>query len=283
MGNKPIGIITFPINKNGIPPLSNLVDISSSLCQKTYLITGGEGYHHFHNDQRLAIYNITFTDSRYIQKRLFKYLVIQLQIAKILIKLRHEVSSWIFFIGGSGLIIPLMIAKIIGKKTYLLLAGSEKKGADVAYNFFSLPVKFLISSGYFIVDNIVIYSASLTRTWDLVMYKNKILIAGEHFLDLTTFTVTTPYPDRPSLVGYIGRLSAEKGVQHFAQALPAILSEQQDLRVLIGGDGQLKDSIESSIQDNGLTTKATLPSYMSRKPIWANQDSMIFQNHLVGA
>ena len=273
MGNKSIGIITFPINKNGIPPLSNLVDISSSLCQKTYLITGGEGYHHFHNDQRLAIYNITFTDSRYIQKRLFKYIVIQLQIAKILIKLRHEVSSWIFFIGGSGLIIPLMIAKIIGKKTYLLLAGSEKKGADVAYNFFSLPVKFLINSGYFIVDSIVIYSASLTRTWDLVMYKNKILIAGEHFLDFTTFTVTTPYPDRPSLVGYIGSLGKVKGVQHFVQALPTILSGQQDLRVLIGGDGQLKESIETSLDAEKITARVDLPGWISHDdlPNYLNQ------------
>ena len=43
MRTKSIGIVTFPINKNGITPLSNLVDIVSRLCTKTYLITGGEG------------------------------------------------------------------------------------------------------------------------------------------------------------------------------------------------------------------------------------------------
>lgn len=105
------------------------------------------------------------------------------------------------------------------------------------------------------------------------MWNKKNLIAHEHFLDFTTFTVTTPYKDRPPLIGYIGRLSAEKGVQHFAQALPATLRNQQDLRVLIGGDGQLKDAIEASLQETGVANHVDLPGWISHDdlPKYLNQ------------
>jgi glycosyltransferase involved in cell wall biosynthesis len=262
MGSKSIGIITFPIKKNGVMPLSNLVDIISNLCQKTYLVTGGEGYIHFQNDRRLTTYNITHTGSHSILKRIYRYLVIQLQIAKIIVVSRHNVSTWIFFIGGSGLIIPLIAAKVVGKKTYLLLAGSERRGADIAYIHFALPVKLLISIGYFIVDKIIVYSASLIHTWDLAMYENKILIAHEHFLDLNHLTVTTPLADRPPLIGYIGSLGEVKGVRNFARALPAILNDQRDLRVLIGGDGDLKEAVEVSLQEGGVTARVDLSGWI---------------------
>ena len=100
MRTKSIGIVTFPINKNGVTPLSNLVDIMSRLCTKTYLITGGEGYNHFQNDPRLAIYNVNHTDSHCILKRAFKFLVIQLQMAKAVITSRHDVVTWIFSLEG---------------------------------------------------------------------------------------------------------------------------------------------------------------------------------------
>ena len=109
--------------------------------------------------------------------------------------------------------------------------------------------------------------------WNLGRYRHKILIAHRHYLDFETFTVTTPLPDRPALVGYIGRLSGEKGVQHFVQALPAILSDRQDLRVLIGGDGQLKETIEATLQEQGVSASVELPGWISHDdlPRYLNQ------------
>jgi len=193
--------------------------------------------------------------------------------AKTVIMSRHEVARWVFFIGGSSLIIPLISAKLVGKKTYILLAGSEEKSADIAYNLFSRPVKLLISTGYSIVDNIVIYSASLIQTWDLTMYRDKILIAHEHFFDLKALTVTTPLLDRPSAIGYIGSLSEVKGVLNFSQALPTILNNWQDFHVLIGGDGQLREAIAASLQVGEVTARVDLPGWLSHDdlPRYLNQ------------
>ncbi|MDH7594431.1 MAG: glycosyltransferase [Methanomicrobiales archaeon] len=124
-----------------------------------------------------------------------------------------------------------------------------------------------------LAERIIVYSPQLIRDYHLTPYRHKILIAGEHFLDFTTFTVTTPYPDRPPLIGYIGRLSREKGVQNFAQALPAILSNHQNLRVLIGGDGQLKESITASLDKENITARVDLPGWISHDdlPKYLNQ------------
>ena len=124
-------------------------------------------------------------------------------------------------------------------------------------------VIFFAKINYHLADRIILYSPALITEWNLEKYRHKIIIAHRHFLDFNTFTATTTLPDRPPLIGYIGRLSGEKGVQHFAQALPAILSDRQDLRALIGGDGQLKESIEASLQEGGVTARVDLPSWIS--------------------
>jgi len=126
---------------------------------------------------------------------------------------------------------------------------------------------------YNLTTRIIIYSPYLINEWHLEAYRHKILIAHRHFLDFETFTVTTPFPDRPPLIGYIGRLSGEKGVQHFARVLPAILNDQQDLRAFIGGDGPLKESIAASLQEGGVTARIDLPGWISHDdlPDYLNQ------------
>jgi len=273
MKNKSIGIITFPINKNGVIPLTNLVEIVTKLCPKTYLITGKEGYTKFQNDQRLNVFNITHTDAHNIAIRTYKYILIQIQISRIIIASKDDVSKWIFFIGGSSLIIPLLTAKIMGKKTYLLLAGSEKKGADIAYSFLSFPLKLLVGTGYSVTDNIIVYSKSLIESWNLVKYQNKILIAHEHFLDFNFFKTTTPLNNRPPLIGFIGTLSEVKGIQNFTKALPRIIRESHDLNVLICGNGPLREEIEQFLQNEGLLGHVNLPGWISHDdlPKYLNQ------------
>ncbi|WP_181391450.1 glycosyltransferase family 4 protein [Methanospirillum stamsii] len=134
-------------------------------------------------------------------------------------------------------------------------------------------LKSFSTIGYFFADKIILYSSKLIPEWKLGKYSEKIIIAQRHFLDFTTFTITTPYKDRYPLIGYIGRLSGEKGVLHFTEALPAILNRHKDLRCLIGGDGQLKDSIESSLHDNDISIRVDLPGWISHDelPHYLNQ------------
>ncbi|MGI5892857.1 MAG: glycosyltransferase family 4 protein, partial [Bacillota bacterium] len=171
------------------------------------------------------------------------------------------------------MVLPMMTASLLKKSVILCMSGSLVESAKFSKDPLLKPTEILSVIAQNISDHIILYSPSLISEWNLEPYRHKILIAHRHFLDFETFTVTTPLADRPPLIGYIGRLSGEKGVQHFVQALPAILNDRQDLRVLIGGDGPLKEAIEASLQEGGVTARADLPGWISHDdlPRYLNQ------------
>jgi len=72
-------------------------------------------------------------------------------------------------------------------------------------------------------------------------------------------------------------MSEEKGIQNFADAIPTIVSDRQDLRILIGGDGQLKETIEASLQEKGLTHFVNFSGWISHGdlPRYLNQLSLL--------
>jgi glycosyltransferase involved in cell wall biosynthesis len=53
------------------------------------------------------------------------------------------------------------------------------------------------------------------------------------------------------VVGYVGRLTAEKGVLELADAIPLVLARRSDVRFVIVGDGPLKDEMIQRLQQAG--------------------------------
>lgn len=191
--------------------------------------------------------------------------------------IRNKVDAYLFFIAGDTLLLPIIFGKLSNKKVILLLAGSSIKSHQMNQDKLTVGLKVLRSPCLSLADKIIVYAPILIQDYQLEKYRHKILIAYEHFLDFNAFTVTTPLSDRPPYIGYVGRLSGEKGVQHFVQALPMILSDQEDLRVLIGGDGQLKEVIEVSLQKMEISDRVDLPGWISHDdlPKYLNQLHLI--------
>jgi len=268
---KTIGLFTLPLGSASVIPLFNLVEILGSISKKFTLITGNDGYTLYKDEQRFTVYKINYQIDDSIWK-IFRFLYGQIKGSVYLIQNVKKVQYWFFF-GGQRSFIPILTAKLLNKKVITVMAGSAIRDSSFSQDNFLNVTKVLSSTCLSLTDKIIIYSPNLIQEWSLTPYRHKILIAHRHFLDFTIFTVTIPYHDRPSLIGYIGRLSGEKGVQHFAEALPAILSNNQDLRVLIGGDGQLKQEIEASLQKGGITDRVDLPGWISHDelPKYLNQ------------
>ncbi len=272
-----ICVVTFPVGNSGAIPLSNLTDVMCSLSSNPSVISSKKFRELYINkDINKGMANIIAINHREVDTTLIRpinYCITQIKISFSLLRLRHDYDKCIFFLGGDGLIIPLFLCRVLNKEVLLCLGGVA---SDVLKqtNTLLYPAYYIVSRfSYAIANKIILYSPHLIHAWDLDGYKDSILIAHEHFLNLDTFTVTTPLPDRPPLIGYIGRLSGEKGAQHFAQALPAILNDRQDLRVLIGGDGQLRGAIETSLQEVGVATRVDLLGWISHDdlPGYLNQ------------
>jgi len=218
--------------------------------------------------------SIEYISPRNLIMRILKYSKLQIQIALDMIKNLKNNDVFVFFM-AEGLFLPVIIAKLANKKSILCLAASMPKMTAHTFKD-TLLSKVVIGAeclSYLVSDQIVVYSPRLISEWNLEKYRPKILIAHEHFLDFTTFNVATPLCDRPPLIGCIGRLSAEKGAQNFIQALPAILNSKQEFHVLIGGDGPLKEAIETSLQADEIITGVDLPGWISHDdlPTYLNQ------------
>ena len=266
-----VGLLTLPLGKASLTPLSHLVEILYNISARFTLVTGNEGYALYNGEHHFPVYDISYKIDNSVWQ-IVRYCIGQTKASMLLIKTTKEVDCWFFF-GGQRSVVPIVLAKLFHKRVIIVMVGSAVKECLLSQDRYLKFVRILSSTSLSLADKIIVYSSNLVQEWDLESYQQKILIAHRHFLDFETFTVTTPLASRPPLIGYIGRLSGEKGVQHFAQALPTILDDRQDLRVLIGGDGQLKESIEASLQEEGLTARVDLPGWISHDdlPRYLNQ------------
>jgi len=194
--------------------------------------------------------------------RLINYCVLNLKISKKILLGSRDVDSYVFF-WATGFLLPMVCAKVRNRKIIWLLPSSTRKMDDHEGNFLNLMVIPLQSLSYKIADTILLYSPNLIQEWELHKYADKILIAHEHFIHFDTFTLTTPLSRRPLRIGYIGRLSEEKGVLEFLESLPGIINYRKDLHVLIGGDGPLQGIIGVFLQEEKLTDHVKIAGWIS--------------------
>ena len=270
-----VGLVTSPIKEASVTPVSNYLAILSQFSD-LYIITGNSARVLFNESKGKPNIHVCFVNypiKSNVLTKIALYMYGQLRYSYHVFRYSKSAEKWIFFTGGESMVLPMILAHLLKKPVLLYIPGSAVRDANFSKDSLSKPTEILSTITQNLADCIILYSPALISEWSLKRHRHKILIAHRHFLDFNTFTVTTPLSDRPPLIGYIGRLSGEKGVQHFTQALSAILNNWQDLRVLIGGDGQLKEVIEASLQEEGLTTRVDLPGWISHDnlPGYLNQ------------
>lgn len=259
-----IGIITNPVPKAGVTPLTNLARIINIYSSKTYLITGNYGKTICDTKNgHMIVSSRNYSTKNNLLTKVSTHILLQLFTSVKILQHKKNVSTWIFFLDAHSLLLPVITAKISMKKIIFIPTASIKKAAEAKK---SILLHFLSYSEMLtnrFADRIVLYSNCLTSEWDMDMHIQKLDIASEHIINLNTFTVITRIQDREKLIGYIGRFSEVKGVLNFTKALPTILSNQQDLRVLIAGDGQLKEVIRTSLQEKKVSNRIDLCDWIS--------------------
>lgn len=68
-------------------------------------------------------------------------------------------------------------------------------------------------------------------------------------------------PARAFIIGAVGRLAAVKGYQYLIDAMVSVVREIPDCRLLIAGDGPLKESLSEFIADRNLSPYVSLIGY----------------------
>lgn len=262
-----ICVITHPFSDNIAAEtlLANFIKIIEPLSNEIFVITGK--FPESSNKKPHIIIKLKGVNEKdSFLKRFLKFILTQLEISYNMAKISKNIDIVIFYIGARLYILSMLFVKLLRKKVVVVATGSSSKIAERNNGrlFGIFPPIFGILEGinYYLSNQIVVYSEGLIEEYNLETYKNKITIAHEHFLDFNKFKIIKKFDERNNLVGYIGRLSEEKGTLNFVKAIPKVLEKENKIKFLVGGDGQLRDKIEEYLDVASLNDKVKLTGWI---------------------
>ncbi len=277
MNKKSVGIITAPLAKSGLIPLSNLMDIVSPISNQIFLISGDEAYKEYENNIKIIAINVRHKSSKWFFIRIARYILLQLKISFQILLLRNRIDYYIFFIGGDTMLIPALVSRITKKRVFLFIAGSSINTLESVNDFLRFPLKVVHSITCTLVDKIIVYGNGVINEYSLDKWMNKIVIGHEHFIDFNKFKLKNEYHTRNLIVGFVGRFNAEKGILQLIRAIPDVILENSGLEFLIIGDGDLSNTIRDYVFSKNLESKVTMPGWIPHDslPDFLNQMKLL--------
>ncbi|MEM3063431.1 MAG: glycosyltransferase family 4 protein [Nitrososphaerota archaeon] len=265
-------VITAPFQNDAWTMLVNFLKVLKPLCNEIFLITGLP--EKVILDRKIHLLNIRYdTRKSSVFMKILKYVALQVVMAcktfQVLSTGGKKLNTVIFFLGATFLF-PMLVTKFFKKKTLIVSTGSFSRSIKEVYMvgpIFYPFVMVLEKINYVLSNKIVCYSENLVWDLDLERYANKISIAPNHFLDFTKFKIEKEFNSRNNLIGYVGRLSEEKGIINFVRAIPEVLKQRPNLEFLIIGDGLLRETLEKFIERNRLDHKVKMLGWVSHETI----------------
>lgn len=190
----------------------------------------------------------------------------------------REIDIVICFL-GNYFQLPLLTAKLLGKKTIIGAAGIDNQIAAVVYKEKFLPwiLTILMSISYWLSDRIVIESWLLAKHNVLLKWKRKLCYGALYFGRESLFRQELNLAMRETLIGYVGRLSPEKGIIEFIHSLPLIFQSLPTVQVLVIGTGLLDDEAEALLDRLHIRDRVRLLKWVnnSELPGYYNQMRLV--------
>lgn len=121
---------------------------------------------------------------------------------------------------------------------------------------------------FILSDKIVLYSNHMVSAMGINKYREKVITDGSHYyINTDRFRVVKSLEERKNIIGYIGRLSGEKGVIELAKAIPIILSKRDDVKFIIVGDGVLMNEMKNELNKTGYLEKVNFTGWIAHERI----------------
>ena len=199
---------------------------------------------------------------------MYKYILIQKRTCDALIKAHNSGDIVLFYMAYPHFLLPLIISKILGKKTIEIITRSKPKTAIPKILSLQDPILYNLLGG------ISPESESIITNLKLEKYQNKIKPIGARYIDTSRYKILKPLNERKQLVGYVGRLNRDKGAINFVQAINLIASENSNVEYVIIGTGELygdileecskiKATFNIPIDVMGFIPEEDLPKYLN--------------------
>lgn len=203
--------------------------------------------------EKAHVFSIDYKVSSNAFKRIIDNVFLQVRISWRLARLRKDVDVWVFFLGGETLLLPMMVARLLGKKTALILGSNIEVEARLEKDKLRRVRTFLQEVNLHLVNRIIVYTRNAIKEWGLEKYERKIATGHRHFLNFDEFNIQKPPRERDNLVaGYIGTLTETKGIPNLLEALLKVVERDGAVRFVIVGDGHLRGMVEDFLREEDL-------------------------------
>lgn len=206
--------------------------------------------------------------------RLWYLLLHQMRVVHQVLRLGKEQNVVVFAFGADYFVLPMLAAKLKGKKVALRTDGRTSRVIRKYWQQKNRPLEMLYEGvetvTYGISDAIIPESEAFVGLYDLGPYEKKTW-SGSLYVDTARFAVQKEISEREYDLGFVGRFSREKGVVEFVSALGTALNGGQ-CRVALIGDGDLREEVEAvlardrtreSVDLVGWVDNADLPCYLN--------------------
>lgn len=192
-----------------------------------------------------------------------KYVYIQFRMGLEVIRQRNHTDVIICFL-ASHYQVPVLIGRMLGKHIICGATGVATESAAPNYNSIVVwGVRRMMQVTYDLADEILIEGLELSRNPALARWADKMVFGALYFGDAELFTRNFQVSTRPLAIGFIGRLSAEKGILNFVEALPEILDQLPEVEVLIAGSGGLDGEVRERVEKIDLEERVQILNWVN--------------------
>lgn len=206
----------------------------------------------------------------------FRFVQNQLRLCLAIARQDAEV---VWFFGATAYVLPVLTARLLGNTVVLQPRGDVPETLRLTWET-TLPspvargltgiVRTLEWTGIQLAHRVVVYSPGMARALGLDPASDTVSCLGSRFVDLDRFGRDRRMEERDPVVGFVGRLDVEKGIDVLADVAVRLAP---DVEFVFVGDGEYSEDLERQLETEiasgnvevaGWVDHEDVPAYLNR-------------------